>query len=130
MRMSVDLPEPDKPSLDEVHQLTKIDKWFLVQIEQIVQIELDIDKHTAAHGDKALESLSADELRAFKKKGFSDRRLAKLLKTDEHAVRARRHALGVRPIYKASCARSQNNIRSATISKLTVCAGGWSILIF
>ena len=40
-------------SLDEVHQLTKIDKWFLVQIEQIVQIELDIDKHTAAHGDKA-----------------------------------------------------------------------------
>ena len=87
-------------SLDEVHQLTKIDKWFLVQIEQIVQIELDIDKHTAAHGDKALESLSADELRALKKKGFSDRRLAKLLKTDEHAVRARRHALGVRPVYK------------------------------
>ena len=87
-------------SLDEVHQLTKIDKWFLVQIEQIVKIELDLDQHTAAHGSRALDALSKDELLALKKKGFSDRRLAKLLKTTEQAVRARRHALGVRPVYK------------------------------
>ncbi|MDO5290032.1 MAG: carbamoyl-phosphate synthase large subunit [Pseudomonadota bacterium] len=87
-------------SLDEVHQLTKIDKWFLVQIEEIVKIELELDQHTAAHGAQALEKLSKDELLALKKKGFSDRRLAKLLKTDEHAVRARRHALNVRPVYK------------------------------
>lgn len=87
-------------SLDEVHQLTRIDKWFLVQIEEIVKIELDLDKHTAAHGAQALEKLTKEALLALKKKGFSDRRLAKLLKTDEHAVRARRHALGVRPVYK------------------------------
>jgi Carbamoylphosphate synthase large subunit (split gene in MJ) len=40
-------------SLDEVHAITKIDKWFLVQIEEIVKIELDLDKHYEAHGDKA-----------------------------------------------------------------------------
>ena len=45
-------------------------------------------------------SLSADELRFLKRKGFSDRRLAKLLGTNQHEVRAARHALGVRPVYK------------------------------
>ena len=87
-------------SLDEVHQLTKIDKWFLVQIEEIIKIELDIDKHTAEHGDKALEALSKQELLTLKQKGFSDRRLAKLLKTSDKAVRERRRALNVRPVYK------------------------------
>ena len=87
-------------SLDEVHQLTKIDKWFLVQIEEIIKIELDLDKHTAAHGAQALEKLGKDELLALKKKGFSDRRLAKLLKTSDKAVREQRRALGVRPVYK------------------------------
>ena len=86
--------------LDEVQQLTRIDPWFLAQIEQIVRIELDLDQHTAAHGRQALDMLSKDELLALKQKGFSDRRLAKLLKTKEQAVRARRHALGVRPVYK------------------------------
>jgi carbamoyl-phosphate synthase large subunit len=87
-------------SLEEVHQITKIDPWFLVQIEEIVKIELDIDKHTVAQGDKALETISADELRTLKKKGFSDRRLAKLLKTTDKAVRERRRALNIRPVYK------------------------------
>ena len=87
-------------SLDEVHDLTKIDKWFLVQIEEIIKIELDIDKHTAEHGDKALEALSKQELLTLKQKGFSDRRLAKLLKTSDKAVRERRRALNVRPVYK------------------------------
>ncbi len=87
-------------SLDEVHQLTKIDKWFLVQIEQIVKIELDLDQHTEHHGDRALDALSKEELLALKQKGFSDRRLAKLLKTTDAAVRARRRALNVRPVYK------------------------------
>ena len=87
-------------TLDEVHQLTKIDKWFLVQIEQIVRIELDIDRLVAEKGQAALASLDAAAMRALKQKGFSDRRLAKLLHSDEHAVRARRHALGVRPVYK------------------------------
>ncbi|RCW63838.1 carbamoyl-phosphate synthase large subunit [Pseudorhodoferax soli] len=87
-------------SLDEVHALTKIDKWFLVQIEEIIKIELDLDKHTEEHGAEALSRVTADELRLLKKKGFSDRRLAKLLKTDENAVRAARHAQNIRPVYK------------------------------
>jgi carbamoyl-phosphate synthase large subunit len=80
-------------SVDEVFALTKIDPWFLVQIEEIVKIELELETTT-------LEAVTADELRALKKKGFSDRRLAKLLKTNEHVVRARRHALNIRPVYK------------------------------
>lgn len=87
-------------SLDEVHQFTKIDKWFLVQIEEIVKIELELDKLTAEKGEGALATLSADTLRTLKKKGFSDRRLAKLLKTTEKAVRDQRRAQGVRPVYK------------------------------
>jgi len=87
-------------TVDEVHQFTKIDKWFLVQIEEIVKLELAMDALTADKGEKALASLDARTLRELKKKGFSDRRLAKLLKTSDAAVRARRAELGVRPVYK------------------------------
>ena len=87
-------------SLDEVHALTKIDKWFLVQIEEIVRIELELDQLAAKAGEQALASLDAATLRALKKKGFSDRRLAKLLKTTEKKVRDTRRAQGVRPVYK------------------------------
>lgn len=87
-------------SVDEVYDLTKIDKWFLVQIEEIVKIELELDQLTAEKGDAALASLDADTLRVLKKKGFSDRRLAKLLKTTEKSVREARRALNVRPVYK------------------------------
>ncbi|SDL97789.1 carbamoyl-phosphate synthase large subunit [Oryzisolibacter propanilivorax] len=87
-------------SVDEVHDLTKIDKWFLVQIEQIVKIELELDQLAADQGDRALASLDKATLRELKRKGFSDRRLAKLLKTTEKAVRDARHAAGVRPVYK------------------------------
>ncbi len=87
-------------TLDEVHDITKIDKWFLVQIEDIVKNELALDALVAAKGEGALASLGADALRALKKKGFSDRRLAKLLHTTEHVVRATRMALNVRPVYK------------------------------
>ncbi|RPE72572.1 carbamoyl-phosphate synthase large subunit [Tibeticola sediminis] len=87
-------------SLEEVHQLTKIDPWFLAQIEQIVKIELDLDALAAERGEQALAALDAPTLRALKQKGFSDRRLAKLLKTTEKAVRDTRRRLGVRPVYK------------------------------
>ena len=89
-------------SLDEVHNITKIDKWFLVQIEDIVKTELALDRLTEEKGEGALASLSADTLRTLKKKGFSDRRLAKLLKTSDKAVREARIALNVRPVYKLS----------------------------
>ena len=80
-------------SLEEVFALTKIDRWFLVQIEEIVKIELALEKMT-------LEQLDAKTLRSLKKKGFSDRRLAKLIKSTEGNVRAARHAMGIRPVYK------------------------------
>ena len=87
-------------SVDEVFAITNIDRWFLVQIEEIVRIELDIDALREKLGDAALRSLDGPTLRALKQKGFSDRRLAKLFKTDEPAVRAQRRAMGVRPVYK------------------------------
>ncbi len=80
-------------SMQEVFEETAIDPWFLAQIEQLVKIELSL-------AGRALASLSTDELRLLKKKGFSDKRLAKLLGTNQHEVRAARHAQGVRPVYK------------------------------
>ncbi len=87
-------------SVDEVFELTKIDRWFLVQIEQIVKIELEIERLPAHGGGSALERLDAATLRLLKQKGFSDRRLARQFKTTDSAIRAKRHALGVRPVYK------------------------------
>lgn len=80
-------------TLDEIYEETAVDPWFLAQIEQLVQIEGDLKGRT-------IESLSEAELRLLKTKGFSDKRLAKLLGTHQHAVRERRHALNVRPVYK------------------------------
>jgi carbamoyl-phosphate synthase large subunit len=80
-------------SVKEVFDLTKIDPWFLVQIEEIVKIELELEKTT-------LDALSKDELLALKKKGFSDRRLARQLKTTDNIIRDKRRALGIRPVYK------------------------------
>ena len=80
-------------SLQEVFEETAIDPWFLAQIEQLIQTE-------TALKDRTLSSLSADELRYVKQKGFSDRRIAKLLGTNQHEVRQLRHRLGVRPVYK------------------------------
>ncbi len=80
-------------SVDEVFALTKIDPWFLVQIEQIVKIELELETIS-------FDKLDAPTLRALKQKGFSDRRLARQLKTTDTAIRNKRRALGVRPVYK------------------------------
>jgi carbamoyl-phosphate synthase large subunit len=80
-------------SLDEVFEETAIDPWFLAQIEQLVKIEGEVKRRTLA-------SLSTAELRYLKQKGFADKRLAKLMQTNQHAVRAARHAAGVRPVYK------------------------------
>ena len=78
----------------DVFALTRIDPWFLVQIEEIVKIELELER------EHTLEGLDAVTLRALKRKGFSDRRLARQLKTTDQAVRERRRLLGVRPVYK------------------------------
>ena len=80
-------------SVDEVFAFTKIDPWFLVQIEALVADEIALQ-------GRALESLDSDALRRLKRNGFSDRRLAQLLGTDQHTVRARRWELGINPVYK------------------------------
>ncbi len=87
-------------SVDEVFALTKIDPWFLVQIEQIVKIELEIEGLPQPATGSALDAIDAPTLRALKQKGFSDRRLARQFKTTDTAVRNKRIALAVRPVYK------------------------------
>jgi carbamoyl-phosphate synthase large subunit len=79
--------------LDEIYEETKVDPWFLEQIEELITIENTLKQHT-------IDGLSAAEWRFLKQKGFSDRRLAKLLKADATAVRATRHRLKVFPVYK------------------------------
>ncbi|MGB9108195.1 MAG: carbamoyl-phosphate synthase large subunit, partial [Telluria sp.] len=80
-------------TLEEVHGLTKIDPWFLIQIKEIVDIELWLDH-------QKLDSLDKPTLYKLKQKGFSDRRLAFLMQTTPQAVREKRHALNIRPVYK------------------------------
>ncbi len=80
-------------TVEEVFDITRIDPWFLVQIEEIVKIELQLERTT-------LDALDEGTLRGLKQKGFSDRRLAKLLKSTEGNVRSKRHQLGIRPVYK------------------------------
>ncbi|HEU4350634.1 MAG TPA: carbamoyl-phosphate synthase large subunit [Burkholderiales bacterium] len=80
-------------SLEEVHRLTKIDPWFLDQIQQIVELEMKLD-------DQKLDDFSKEDLLQLKRTGFSDRRLAYLFNTTEKKVRQKRHELGIRPVYK------------------------------
>ncbi|BCK87216.1 carbamoyl-phosphate synthase large chain [Sideroxyarcus emersonii] len=80
-------------SVEEVFNVSKIDPWFLVQIADLIRQE-------QALAGRTLESLSTDELRTLKRSGFADARLAKLLGTDDAALRAYRHAKGVRPVFK------------------------------
>ncbi|WP_370757047.1 carbamoyl-phosphate synthase large subunit [Parasutterella sp.] len=80
-------------SVKEAHRATKIDPWFLVQVKELVDIENRLKEYS-------LPELSKEEMLFLKEKGFSDRRLAKLLKVKEDQVRARRYELGIRPVYK------------------------------
>jgi carbamoyl-phosphate synthase large subunit len=80
-------------SVQEVFDISKIDHWFLVQIKDL------IDREQALKG-KQIADLDKQAMLKLKRSGFSDRRLASLLNTDQHAVRAYRQALQVRPVYK------------------------------
>jgi carbamoyl-phosphate synthase large subunit len=84
-------------TLEEVHQETKIDPWFLVQIEELVQIETEV----RSQGLDALQgSQGQQRLFHLKRKGFSDNRLAQLLSIKEKELRELRHSQGIRPVYK------------------------------
>ena len=80
-------------SNEKMFNLTKIDPWFLVQIEDLIKIELNL-------AGKVLSSLTKDDLYQLKRKGFSDSRLAGLMNIDEKVMREYRHSLGIRPVYK------------------------------
>jgi carbamoyl-phosphate synthase large subunit len=80
-------------SLEEVQDDTKIDPWFLIQIEELVDLEKQVT-------GSDLKSLTADDVFRLKRKGFSDARLAHLLGVSEKAFRATRHEMGIRPVYK------------------------------
>jgi carbamoyl-phosphate synthase large subunit len=80
-------------SNEDIFNISKIDPWFLAQIKDI------IDREAALKGVH-IADLNRDALYQLKRRGFSDRRLATLLETDQHAVRAYRQALNVRPVYK------------------------------
>ncbi|MDP9500182.1 carbamoyl-phosphate synthase large subunit [Bisgaard Taxon 45] len=80
-------------TLDEVHHYSKIDPWFLIQIQDLVLEELALEKRT-------LDELDYAELRRLKRKGFSDKRIAQLTKSEESAVRNKRVSLNLHPVYK------------------------------
>ena len=80
-------------SVEQVFQLTNIDPWFLVQIEELIKIEQDCSK-------RALGTLTKDDMFQLKRKGFSDKRLAELFGVKATEFRKVRHKLEVRPVYK------------------------------
>ena len=110
LRLELRAPGPDRlwyvadafrigVSGEEIAALTKIDPWFLVQIEDLVREE-------QATAEGGLQALDATRLRHLKRKGFADSRLATLLRCDESDIRALRIKYGIRPVYKRvdSCA--------------------------
>ena len=80
-------------SREQLFEVTRIDPWFLIQIEELVQIEAEV----RAAG---LDALDADRLRWLKRKGFSDQRLAILVGSNEKRIRELRWKHKVRPVYK------------------------------
>ncbi|MEO8004316.1 MAG: carbamoyl-phosphate synthase large subunit [Betaproteobacteria bacterium] len=80
-------------NLEEIHQLTHIDPWFLAQIEDLIRQE-------KALTGKRVGDLDRNAFLQLKRAGFSDRRLAKLLNATQDAVRGKRWELNVRPVYK------------------------------
>ncbi len=86
-------------TLEQVYELSHIDPWFLSQIADLIQEEKLLQT-------ESLSTMSADRLRALKKKGFADSRIARLLKVEEAAVRKLRYRTNVLPVYKRvdSCA--------------------------
>ena len=80
-------------TVEQVHAQTSIDPWFLVQMQELIELEQGLE-------GRLLNQVTADEMRLLKRKGFSDRRLAKLLHSTERSVRNARRNMNVRPVYK------------------------------
>ncbi|WNC69919.1 carbamoyl-phosphate synthase large subunit [Thalassotalea nanhaiensis] len=80
-------------TLEDVFRTTKIDRWFLVQIEDIVKEEQSVY-------DGGMSGLTTDYLRKLKRKGFSDKRLADVIGVAESEIRKKRHNAEIFPVYK------------------------------
>ncbi|MET0064220.1 MAG: carbamoyl-phosphate synthase large subunit [Candidatus Thiodiazotropha endolucinida] len=80
-------------SLEDIFEICAIDPWFLVQIEELVNIERELS-------GQGLEALDGERLRFLKRKGFADRRIAELVDSSEAEIRQRRHDAGIRPVFK------------------------------
>lgn len=80
-------------SLDDIHQESKIDPWFLIQIQELIQLENQISLYK-------LNDLDAAILLKYKKKGFSDERLAELMSVTQKQIRDLRNQFKVKPVYK------------------------------
>ena len=78
-------------SVAELHESTKIDPWFLDQIQLINEIALEV---------KNAKSITPDLMKYAKQQGFSDLQIAQLTKSTENQVRKDRHAMNIRPVYK------------------------------
>ena len=80
-------------SIDEIHRLSRIDKWFLEQLQQVMEIQREV-------AGRKLREIEPALLRVFKEAALSDRRLAYLTDTTEDEVRNYRKSLGITPVYK------------------------------
>jgi len=80
-------------SLDDIHQESKIDPWFLIQIQELIQLENQISSYK-------LNDLDAAILLKYKKKGFSDERLAELMGVTQKQIRDLRNQFKIKPVYK------------------------------
>lgn len=119
--------------LEKCFALTKIDPWFLIQIEEIIKLEQELASRT-------LDSIDADEMYELKRKGFADSRLASVMGCTQAEVRARRHELNIRPVYKRvdtcaaefststaymySCYEEECEAQSSDKDKIVVLGGG------
>ena len=80
-------------SVDKIYGLTKIDPWYLVYIEDLMNIESELK-------NKEIDSINNEMMQSLKSKGFSDSRLADLLSVNEIDVRNLRISQGIVPVYK------------------------------
>ena len=80
-------------SVDEIFNLTNIDPWYLVQLEEIVMLEQQI-------AESGLSGIDADLMRKLKRKGFADARIAELTSVSEADVRGQRQKFDILPVYK------------------------------
>lgn len=120
-------------SLEEIFNFTKIDRWYLVQVKELIEIEMAIS-------NMRMQDIDEELMRRLKRKGFSDFRLAKLLHVSETEFRKHRHALDVRPVYKRvdtcsaefdtdtaymySTYEEENEARPTSREKIMVLGGG------